>query len=136
MTREGFAMIPNWVVRDPSMSGNAKLVYIALSGRVGSNGCAWPRHQVLADELGLSVSTVKRALLQLRARGLVSWTPQIRPDNSVSSNSYRMTKSTTTPRSPLSTPPGSPVNRRPGLLRPLLDRRQDEPGGRTQTCSF
>lgn len=85
---EGFAAIPNWLVRDESVSGNAKLVYMCLMARTSRTATAWPSHARIARESGMSVSTVKVALAELKKLGVVSWRPQITESGGRSSNMY------------------------------------------------
>lgn len=70
----GFAMVPNWMVRDPRVGSKAMLVYLVLSSHAGRDGISFPGQQLIADESGLSESSVKRGLAELRALGLIeSW---------------------------------------------------------------
>lgn len=85
---QGWTAIPNWIARDPRVSTNAKAVYMALSSRLGREGVVIPKHSTIAAEMGMSVSTVRRALRELRELGVLSWEPQHREDGSQSSNAY------------------------------------------------
>ena len=46
------------------------------------------KHQTIADKIGVSVSTVKRSLNQLRALMLIDWAPMYRQDGSQTCNEY------------------------------------------------
>jgi hypothetical protein len=98
---QGWAAIPNWIVRDDSISGNAKLVYICLSSRTDRAGETWPSHALIAKEARLSASTVKVALNELRSLGLVSWKQQQNPAGGLTSNRYFIHA---TPSQPPATP--------------------------------
>lgn len=111
---EGWTAIPNWIARDPKISTNAKAVYMALSSRLGRDGVVIPKHATIAAEMGMSVSTVRRALHDLRELGVLSWRPQYRPDGSQSSNVYAILAH---PFSPPPQPEGqSSVNRGEGVF--------------------
>ena len=49
----------------------AVAVYLYLADRANREGQCWPAIPTIADELHLSVSTVKRALHDLRGVGLI-----------------------------------------------------------------
>lgn len=87
---DGFAPVPNWIVRDTSISGNAKLVYMCLISRANRNQQTWPSHALIAKEAKVSVSSVKTALVELRELGVVTWSQQRRNDGGLSSNMYRV----------------------------------------------
>lgn len=89
MSAEGFAVIPNWLVRDGSVSGRAKMIFLVLSSHTGMHGTWWISHQAIAEEAGCSVSTVIRALNELRAKGAVSWV-QRADKGGLLENSYRI----------------------------------------------
>lgn len=68
---EGFAVIPNWLARDGSVSPAAKAVYINLSSRTGKDGWCWPSQQTIANETGYATRRVKQAIKELQALGVV-----------------------------------------------------------------
>lgn len=87
----GFAMMPRWLQRSTTVSAPAKLVYLALSSRADRLGHSWPSHRTLASEASTSVSTVQRALEELRALGVVEWQARKRDrDGGRSSNRYKL----------------------------------------------
>lgn len=69
----GFAVIPRAIQRDPSISGRAKLVYLALSSRANDQMQCWPSQATIAKEAGMSVDSVTRALAELRDRNLLDF---------------------------------------------------------------
>lgn len=68
---EGFAAVPNWIIRDPSISRGAVQVYMALASRSGPGGI-FPSQSILASELECSERSVRRWLAELEQRGLVT----------------------------------------------------------------
>jgi DNA-binding MarR family transcriptional regulator len=68
---QGWAAVPNWLIRDPSIDVTTKVVYLVLSSRVDRDSVCWPSQVTLAGEAGVSVPTVKRHLARLRGLGLV-----------------------------------------------------------------
>lgn len=88
----GFAAIPNWIVRDKTITAHEKLVYMVLSSKIGDAGSWFTGHGEIAEEAGISVSSVQRALTQLKDRGIVSWKGRIDPESGARlGNAYRIT---------------------------------------------
>ncbi len=73
-----------------NLSHRAKAVYMYLKDHADSEGKCWPGIRTIAKELGLSQSTVKRALDELYKAGLVSKEHRWRENGSLSSNLYRL----------------------------------------------
>ena len=67
---EGFAAVPNWMIRDRSVPRNAILVYASLSSRAGM-GAIFPSQVTIAEESGLSERTVRTMLGHLEQIGVV-----------------------------------------------------------------
>lgn len=74
---EGFAVVPNWVVDEDTISGPTMLVYLVLSRHVDKDGVCFPSQATIAKKAGISESTVKRALSELRDLGLVEVSVEI-----------------------------------------------------------
>lgn len=85
----GFAAIPNWIVRDSSISSNAKLVYMALACHTDKHEVCWPGQALIGTEVGLSVPTVRKGLNELRDLGLLEWDTVVGANGR--HNRYRMT---------------------------------------------
>lgn len=85
---QAFAAIPNWMVRDTSISGHAKLVYISLISRTSRTNASWPSHALIGAECGIGVTSVKTALNELKTLGLISWEKRTREDGGATSNMY------------------------------------------------
>lgn len=72
--RAPFAMPPHEVMRDPTLSVDAKVIWTLLDGHAGENYSTRVRQQTLAQEMGLGPSSlrrVKRAVAELVERGLL-----------------------------------------------------------------
>lgn len=70
----------------------AKVVYYSLSSRINCGAGNWPSHALIAEEASCSVATVKRALVELRAAGVVDWRQRKDPrkGGGQTSNEYRI----------------------------------------------
>jgi hypothetical protein len=67
----GFAAVPNWMIRDTTISPYAIAVYAALASHSGRGGI-YPSHETLAAEARCSARKVQHALDELRALGVVA----------------------------------------------------------------
>ncbi len=63
-------------------------VYMYLRDRSDGQGKCWPGINKIASDLGLSRSTVKRALNELTAKGYLQKESRFRPNGSSTSNLY------------------------------------------------
>ena len=77
-------------IYNSNLSHRAKSVYMYLKDRADSEGRCWPAIRTIALELGLSRSTVKRALDDLYGAGLLTRELRWRENGSLSSNLYRL----------------------------------------------
>ena len=77
-------------VYQSGLSHRARAVYMYLKDHADSDGTCWPGIRTIAAELGLSVSTVKRALADLCREGMVTKERRWRENGSLSSNLYRL----------------------------------------------
>ena len=66
----------------------AKAIYMYLKDRSNRTGECWPGINTIAADLGLSRSTVKRAIRDLTQRGFLEKEPRYRENGSNSSNLY------------------------------------------------
>jgi len=69
--RPSFGIRPGTVLRRKDLTATAKLVYGLLSWHQGANETAWPSLKLLAEEAGVAVSSVERAIGQLEGAGLL-----------------------------------------------------------------
>jgi hypothetical protein len=67
---EGFAAVPNWMIREKRVPRNAILVYASLSSRAGM-GAIFPSQATIAEESGLSERTVRRMMGHLEELGVI-----------------------------------------------------------------
>ena len=72
------------------LNHRARAVYMYLKGRSGRKGQCWPGIKTIAAELGLSRSTVKRALDDLCRAGLIIKEDRWWENGSLTSNLYRL----------------------------------------------
>ena len=70
------------------LSHRARAVYMYLKDHADSEGRCWPGIRTIAAELGLSRSTVKRALADLEKAGYLRILPRYRENGSSTSNLY------------------------------------------------
>jgi biotin operon repressor len=71
---QGWAAVPNWLVRDPDIDPTVKAVYMVLSSYVDRDGTCYPSQEHISELLGTSKRTVQRAIRELRSRGLLEVT--------------------------------------------------------------
>lgn len=73
---EGWAAIPNWMVRSKDVTPNMLAVYAVIQSHAGSAGTTRLLVQTIADEAGVSYSTAYRATKALNAMGVLWWEAQ------------------------------------------------------------
>ena len=71
IARHGFTQIPNFILRDPDLSPNAKTTYGLLLSYAWHNNLCFPGQERLAEQMGTHVATVSRAITELEACGLI-----------------------------------------------------------------
>lgn len=77
-------------VRDSDLSCGLKALAWALGTRADGDGSCFPSLDTLADDTGLSRATVSRAVKELRALGLLTWTATRDRHGGLASNRYRL----------------------------------------------
>lgn len=70
------------------LSARAKLVYMYLKDRANKEGQCWPVIRTIGKDIGLSRSTVKRALKELEQRSFLVKRSRKRENNGNTSNLY------------------------------------------------
>ena len=80
----------NEVYGDRELSARAKTVCLYLHDRANREGESWYAINTIASDLGLSRSTVKRALGDLVRQGRVEKKPRYRKNGGCTSNLYRL----------------------------------------------
>ena len=68
----GYTAFPNAVLRSPRLNPTAKVVYGLLLSYAWQQGRTWPGQDVLASDLGVTARTIRTALADLKAVGLIS----------------------------------------------------------------
>lgn len=86
----GFGVVSRWAIERIETT-NELAVYVALTLHADAEGLCWPSHTTLARESKLAVSSVKKALDSLAAKGLVCWEARIRDGRTRLTNAYTVT---------------------------------------------
>ena len=71
IARHGFTQLPNFILRNPDLSANAKTTYALLLSYAWHNDLCFPGQDRLAEHMGSHVSTVSRAIAELEDCGLI-----------------------------------------------------------------
>lgn len=90
MQGERFAVVPEWLLDEPSVSDRAVRLYGVLRRYVGTNGVAWPSRRKIAERLACSMDTIDRAVAELVAAGALRVERRHRDDGSLTSSSYSL----------------------------------------------
>ena len=77
-------------IYDQDLPSRAKAVYIYLCDRANDEGTCFPSHRKIAEDLGLSVSTVKRAIKDLEQAEAIEKTARVHKKNGRRSNLYQI----------------------------------------------
>ena len=75
-------------IYDQNLPSRAKVVYIYLCDRANDEGSCFPSHRKIAEDLGLSVSTVKRAIRDLQQAEAIEKAARFHLKNGRRSNLY------------------------------------------------
>lgn len=100
----GMAVVPRWLQRDPNVSWQAKLVYLAINSRVGEHGAAFPSHATIAEDCGIGVTSVKKGIAELEKLGVLTKVNRFQDGGGQTSNEYALAIH----RPPVATRPPSP----------------------------
>jgi DNA-binding FadR family transcriptional regulator len=68
-----FAQVPDALITDMSVSHLAVRLWARLDRYAEPDGRAFPSRKALAEDLGVSVSVIKRALSELVDTGWITW---------------------------------------------------------------
>ena len=71
VARYGFTQLPNFILRNPDLSANAKTAYSLLLSYAWHNNLCFPGQERLAEHMGSHVSTVSRAITELEDFSLI-----------------------------------------------------------------
>jgi hypothetical protein len=61
----GFTQVPNFLLKDPTISANAKVVYSMLLSYAWNNDRVFPGQERMAKDIGTSQPTIARAVKEL-----------------------------------------------------------------------
>lgn len=67
----GFTQVPNFLLKDPTISANGKVVYSMLLSYAWTNNMVFPGQERMAQDIGTSQPTIARAIKELEAAGLL-----------------------------------------------------------------
>lgn len=67
----GFTQVPNFILRNPELSANAKTAYSLLLSYAWHNQRCFPGQERMAEHMGTHVATVSRAIQELQASSLI-----------------------------------------------------------------
>ena len=65
----GFTQVPNFLLKDPKISANAKVVYSMLLSYAWNNDRVFPGQDRMATDIGTSQPTIARAVKELEDNG-------------------------------------------------------------------
>ena len=68
----GFTQVPNFILKDPSLSMGAKLTYALFLSYAWQNDLCFPGQERLAGDIGMSRSSVSAFTAELERVGLVN----------------------------------------------------------------
>jgi predicted transcriptional regulator len=71
VARHGFTQIPNFILRNPDLTANAKTTYALLLSYAWHNDLCFPGQERLAEQMGSHVATVSRAIKELEEMSLI-----------------------------------------------------------------
>ncbi len=74
--RQGFAQVPNVVLRDYRLSGNERTLYALLLSYAWQDDECFPGQDTLAKDMGLTGRSIRLLLSGLKAKKLIGWKPQ------------------------------------------------------------
>src|SRR5438105_15166693 len=72
----GFTQVPNFILRDGSLSLGAKVAYSLFLHFAWNNESCFPGQDTLAQHMGMSVSRANEYIKELEAAGLIEMTRQ------------------------------------------------------------
>jgi hypothetical protein len=102
---------------DAPVKGTKKLVLLALADWANADFEAWPKVETIARRVGVHESTVREAIADLEAFGLIARSPQYRDDGGQRGNLFTVNPPTDSGRGGLPVavgqePPGEPPERK------------------------
>ncbi|MCB0358169.1 MAG: helix-turn-helix domain-containing protein [Bdellovibrionales bacterium] len=74
--KKGFTQIPNYVLRNGSLSFGARLTFAMLLSYAWQKDSCFPGQARLAQDLGITARSLRTYLGELRSAGLIDWKQQ------------------------------------------------------------
>jgi biotin operon repressor len=74
IARGGFTQLPNFILKDSSLSVGAKVTYAMFLSYAWHNDSCFPGQERLAEDMGMSVSRVNEFIKALESAGLIEIT--------------------------------------------------------------
>ena len=71
IAQHGFTQLPNFILRNPDISANAKVVFAMFLSFAWHNNKCFPGQERLAENMGTHISTVSRAITELEQLSLI-----------------------------------------------------------------
>jgi hypothetical protein len=73
ISQQGYTLIPNYVLHTNGLTPFAKIVYaMILSYAWGNKNSSFPGQSKLAEDCGLGIATVKRAVKELKEKNFIT----------------------------------------------------------------
>ena len=72
IARHGFTQLPNFILRNPDLSANAKTVYALLLSYAWHNDLCFPGQERLAADMGMSVPSVSNFTAELAENSFIT----------------------------------------------------------------
>ena len=75
---QGFTQVPNFILKNPALSSNAKVVYAMLLSYAWNHDRVFPGQERMAEDMGSSQPTIARAIAELEQVGYleIAWRGQ------------------------------------------------------------
>lgn len=74
--KHGFTQLPNFVLKDKTLSFGARLAYAVLLSYAWQAESCFPGQQRMAEDLGTSDRSIRTFLNELKERGYIDWKQQ------------------------------------------------------------
>src|SRR5919204_5276766 len=71
IARHGFTQLPNFILRNPDLSANAKTAYSLLLSYAWHNDLCFPGQDRLAKDMGMGIASVNRFIKELEDCALI-----------------------------------------------------------------
>ena len=71
--KHGFTQLPNFVLKDKTLSFGARLAYAVLLMYAWQEGSCFPGQKRMALDMGVGQRSLRRFLAELRDRAYISW---------------------------------------------------------------